>query len=190
MKRRGASLFELIAAMFMMLLISGALFTIFRTTYFSHDAVVGQSDADTASRTPIDILADHLRNAQAAKAAGYAAIVSGGATEVTYYASDNTSDTVRYWLDGTDLKRTTGGTTTVVMSDVSALNFTYYKASSTPVSYYNSSVSQTDNPTSPSATELPNLAMIRITATVNIDGYSRELLGWVRLRNSPRKNRL
>ena len=189
--RRAVTLIELLVSVLMTLVISGALFTVFTNTFATRDVVVGQGTAETNARTPIDTLADHLRDAQQYWTTGAtnptqvsqsSVIAAASATSVTYYKSNNPSDTVQYWLSGTNLKRTADGTTTIVMSNVNSLQFTYWKSNGT----YNDS-SATNIGSSPAAADLPYLSQITIRASVNIDGYSRELASLVRLRNSPYK---
>ena len=193
--RAGLTLVEMLVSLLMTLVIAGALFTVFVNTFQSRDVVVGQGTAETNARTPIDDLADHLRDAQQYWTTGASqpsqvtqskVIADGSATSITYYKSNSSTDTVQYWLDGTNLKRTADGTTSVVLSNVNALQFIYYKTSASG-NYNNSVVAPTDNPSAPTAAELPYLSQIKITASVNIDGFQRELASLVRLRNSPYK---
>lgn len=192
--RAGVTLIELLVSVLMTLVIAGALFTVFTNTFEMRDVVVGQGTTETAARTPIDTLADHLRNGQQYWTTGTvtptavnqsSVIADGSATSVTYYRSNSASDTVRYFLDGTNLKRTDGSGTVIVMSDVSSLLFEYFKPEGTSQNYNDSGVQQTATP--PVAADLPLLCEIRITARVLKDGYSRELVSRVRLRNSPFK---
>jgi hypothetical protein len=182
----------MLVSLLMTLVIAGALFTVFVNTFQSREVVVGQGTAETSARTPIDDLADHLRDAQYHKIGSgtsvtdYSVIADAAATSVTYYKSDSATDTVQYWLDGTDLKRTADGTTTVVLGNVNKLEFVYYKTGVNG-NYNNSVVAQTDNASAPTAAERPYLSQIKITASVTIDGFQRELASLVRLRNSPYK---
>lgn len=198
--RSGTTLIEMLVSLLMTLVIGAALFSVFTNTYQMHDAAVGQGTTETAARTPIDDLADHLRDAQQywntvagaqpTSVSQSSVIAAGTASSVTYYESNSSSDTVRYWLSGTNLERTVGGNTTVVLTNVQALTFTYYKA---PSGSYNvdyndvSLFTTTTNANQPSAAELPYLSQIGIDATVTIGGYTRELACVVRLRNSPYK---
>jgi len=122
-------------------------------------------------------------------------IAAATKTSVTYYKSNNSSDTVKLWLNGTDLSRTADGSTKVVLSHVQSLEFQYYKVlpdSGGNLNYNNndSLVSATTAINAPTATERPLLVKIKIIASVNNDGYSRELACLVRLRNSPYKLKL
>ena len=131
----GISLIEVLVSLLMTIVIAGGLFSVFTNTFASRDFVVGQGTAETAARTPIDDIADHLRNAQQYRSVeppvavtDSSVIADGTATSVTYYKSNSSSDTVRLWLDGTDLKRTADGSTSVVLSNVLSLEFQYFKA--------------------------------------------------------------
>jgi hypothetical protein len=149
----------------------------------SHDVVVGENLVSVAGRTPIDTLADHLRNAQQqGSGLNYTALAAGTQTSVTYYATAG-GVTVQYWKDGSQLKRTTGGTTTVIMDGLQSLSLTYYKSTT----YNNNSWVTTDNPHAPTAAELRWIGAIRIEGSATVDGYSTSYNTLVRLRNSPRK---
>jgi Tfp pilus assembly protein PilW len=193
----GSSLLELLMSLLMTMVVAGALFSIFVNTYSMHDVVVGQGATEARSRTPIDLMADHLRNAQQyfvggneALVTNYKVVSAANATSVTYYRSNSSTDTVRYFLDGTLLRRTAGGTTTVAMSGINSLELIYFKAPTTQGLYNNASVVSTTDPHQPTAAELPYLSQIQIKANVVQDGFTRELQTLVRLRNSPRKVRL
>jgi Tfp pilus assembly protein PilW len=194
----GVSLMELLVSVLMTLVIAGALFSVFTNTFEMRDVVVGQGTTETSARTPLDLLADHLRNAQQYWTTGSttptlvsqsSVIAAGSATSVTYYRSNSSSDTVQYWLDGTNLKRTDAGGTTIVMSNVQSLAFTYYvnTSGSYNVDYNDNTKYSPITGSSPTNAERPLLGQIKISARVTIDGYSRELASLVRLRNSPFK---
>lgn len=192
---RGVTLVEMLVSLLMTIVISGALFAIFTNTYQTRDFVVGQGGAETDARTPLDNLADHLRDAQQYWSTGttpttvsQSSVISAGSkTSVTYYESNNASDTVRLWLNGTDLDRTVGGITTTIIRNVQSLEFQYFIPASGSQNYNNPSVAHTTNINAPTAAELPLLSEIRIDALVNESGYQRELACTVRLRNSPYK---
>jgi hypothetical protein len=195
LRSRGASLVELLMSLLMTIIIAGALFAVFTNTYASRDFAVGQGSAETDARTPLDNLADHLRDAQQyhsveppTAVSQSSVIANGTATSVTYYKSNSSSDTVRLWLNGTDLDRTADGSTTTILKNVQTLEFQYFKTPSASGNYNNSSlVATTDNSHSPTAAELPLISEITIRANVNDDGFQRELACVVRLRNSPYK---
>jgi hypothetical protein len=205
----GITLVELLVSVLMTLVIAGALFSVFTNTYEMRDFVVGQGSAETGARTPIDELADHLRDAQQFWTTGgvtptlvtQSSVIASG-TATSYYKSNSSTDTVRLWLSGTNLERTADGNTSVVLSNVNSLEFQYYKVVPDASGNVNYNVGETcDNtgkncitlttdPHVPTAAELPLMAKISIRASVNIDGYSRELACLVRLRNSPYKLKL
>lgn len=185
----GLTIIELVITLVITLMITGTLLRVFVDSTTNQVFVENQNDAEAKARQPLDTLIDHLRNAQAAKDADLAVIQSGTADSVTYYSSNSSVDTVRYFLDGTDLKRTENGVTTVVMGDVQELEFTYFQSNVSPPQYYTGTVTTAD-PNAPTADELPLLAQIDVRVVANVDGYVRELQGFVRLRNSPFKGRL
>ena len=188
-RNSGLSLIELVISLVITLMISGALLRVFVDSITNQVFVESQNDAEAQARQPLDALIDHLRNAQASGPADLAVIQSGTATAVTYYTSNIGTETVQYFLDDTDLKRTEGGVTNLVMRDVEELEFTYFKSNLSPARYYTSTV-PTDDPNAPAAEELILLAQINVRIVADIDGYTRELEGFVRLRNSPFKDRL
>lgn len=194
LRSRGASLVELLMSLLMTIIIAGALFAVFTNTYASRDFAVGQGSAETDARTPLDNLADHLRDAQQyhsveppTAVSQSSVIANATTTSVTYYKSNSSTDTVRLWLNGTDLDRTADGSTTTILKNVQALEFQYFIPASGSQNYNNSNVVTTTNPNQPSAAEMPLLCQITIRANVNDDGFQRELACVVRLRNSPYK---
>ena len=194
LRSRGASLVELLMSLLMTIIIAGALFAVFTNTYASRDFAVGQGSAETDARTPLDNLADHLRDAQQyhsveppTAVSQSSVIANATATSVTYYKSNSSTDTVRLWLNGTDLDRTADGSTSTILKNVQTLEFQYFIPASGSQNYNNSNVVTTTNPNQPSAAEMPLLCQITIRANVNDDGFQRELACVVRLRNSPYK---
>ena len=185
----GLTIIELVISLVITLMITGALLRVFVDSTTNQVSVENQNEAEAKARQPLDTLIDHLRNAQMYKAGDLAVINAGTATSVTYYASNSATDTIRYFLDGTDLKRTESGVTSVVMNDVQELEFTYFQSNVSPPQYYTATVTTAD-PNAPTAAELPLLAQIDVRVVANIDGYVRELQGFVRLRNSPFKGKL
>ena len=182
---------ELLVASLVALLIGAALLMQMQASYSARNVIQGENSASAGSRHSLDALCDSIRNAQSyqiqATPALYSSLQAGSETGVTCY-TDTLGGTTRYWLD-TDanppaLKKTTGNTTTVLVSGLSALSFTYYTS---PV-YTAAAVSwnATVLPHSPSAVELPLVGAIGITTTTSIDGNSRQISSFVRLRNSPR----
>ncbi|HLV78834.1 MAG TPA: hypothetical protein VKT32_01095, partial [Chthonomonadaceae bacterium] len=81
-------------------------------------------------------------------------------------------------------------TTTTLLSGVTALQFTYYTDSGAGYSAPSSSWATTTNPNAPTSSEMPNVGAILISATVNINGYSRQMTSFVRLRNNPYKTKV
>ena len=189
----GFSLFEMVVSLAVSLLVAGALFKVFVNSTQSQLVVTSQNDAETEARQPLDSLVDHLRNAQSVSGEGGAVIKSGTATSVEYYASNSTTDVVKYFLSGTDLMRQVGtAAATTAMTNVQELEFRYFKAATSPPKYYTDIVPTAD-PNAPATSdggEYHLLAVIEVRVVANIDGYTRELNGIVRLRNSPIKKRL
>lgn len=193
----GITLIEVLVTTLLMGVVAAGLFQVFANTYTDRDFVVRQGTLETSSRTPIDSLADHIRNAQQyhsveppTQVSQSSVIADGTQTSITYYKSGNSTDTVKYWLSGTDLKRTADGSTVTVLSDVQALEFQYFKVPTGSSNYNNSSVVPTTDIHVPTAAERPLLSQVSIRASVSVDGYLREMASLVRLRNSPYKVKL
>ena len=193
-RQAGITLMEVLVTTVLMGVIAGGLFQVFANTYSDRDFVVRQGTLETSSRAPIDALADHIRDAQQVhsvepptQVSQSSVIADGTKTSITYYKSGSSTDTVKYWLSGTDLKRTADGSTVTVLSDVQELEFQYFKIPAGSTNYNNSSVAPTTDINVPTAAERPLLSQISIRAKVSVDGYLREMASLVRLRNSPYK---
>jgi hypothetical protein len=195
-KRRGATLIDSLVASLIALLIGGALVILVQSTVSSRLVIGGENAAYAAAQKSLNVLMDNLRAAQAfqiqSSPAVYAAIQAGSASSVTGY-TDSAGDTVKFWLDTTTSPatfketRTTGGvaTTTPVLTGVQSLQFTYYVSAGAAYNVPAASWATTGNPNAPTAAELPKIGAVGISVQVNLAGYSRQLTGLVRLRNSP-----
>jgi hypothetical protein len=186
-KVQGYSIIELLVGILCVTILSAALINAFSIGFKMHDTVIGQNLAYVEDRVAVDVMADHIRNAQTYVdgSNGTIAIASGAsATSITYY-SDAAGTTVRYRLSGTNLVRTTGGTDKTVATNISSLELTYYKSSS-----YNGAWSTTTNAQAPADSELRLLAGVEINVSVAKDGYTNQYRSLVRLRNSPKKTAL
>ena len=168
-----------------------ALAVLLKTSYDSSRVVIGQNIVNTEARLPLDTLADQLRNAQPVLSGNtYQVIRTASATDITCYCSE-TGDTVRFWLDtsaspqAVKTTRTVAGvaTTKLVASGVDSLQFTYYKQGQSSYTSTTDTWVATANP--PAAADLPAIGAINIQATVKINGYSRQLSSFVRLRPRP-----
>lgn len=140
------------------------------------------SDNSLASaRWGVDSLADHLRNAQVCATAANSALASGTASSFAYY-TDNNCNKVTYSLSGTNLVRTSGTTTTPLVSNVSSLAFTYLKATA-----YDATWGPTTSPSAPTTAELPFVCGVTIDLTVTRNGMPSRINTTVRIRNAPAK---
>lgn len=188
-RNAGFSLMEIMVATMITIIITGALLAIFVNTMTNNRVVQGINESDKGAREQLDILVDHVRNAQAYRpnsTTPYQAISAATATSFTYYVNSG-GNTVRYYLSGGDLRRdetNIGGTDDVVFSNVTALDIKYYKS---PGSGYYTSMVPTTDIHAPEAAELRFLAQMDITISITIDGQPREIFCQVRLRNSPYK---
>ena len=187
-RQRGAVLVDMIVGLLLSFLVGAMIMSGMQTSIASRETVIEQNQSQTDARQPLDMMADHLRNAQLASAAPYRVLDAGTATSVTYY-TDSARSSVSYFLSGSTLMRTEGDLTvaaTPVLTGVTSLRFVYYK-----IATYNASgfVACT-SPSAPTSAELNFLAAIQIDATVTQDGYTSSYSTLVRLRNSPRKTTL
>lgn len=209
-RRRGLTLIELMVTMLLILVVSGALVSVFADSIAMSETVVRYNDAATEARRPIDQLADHLRNAQEYKTSNtstdpgqYYAIYAGTATSVTYVATSGSfsvgsPDLVTYALSGTNLTRTADGLTTTVLPNVTSLEFRYYKLLGSNGQYNSDEANYLSdgdvvpctNINAPTSGEFPLLIRIDILATVTVDGVAQQMVSSVRLRNSPFKKRI
>ncbi len=195
-RRHGAALIDILVAGLIMLFAGSALVMLVQSTLTSRDAIAGQNAAYATAQKSLDTLMDNLRAAQTKQIqtspAVYAALSAGSSSSVTCY-TDSAGSTLRLWLDTSvspaQLKetRTIGGvaTTAPVLSGVQSLQFTYYKVAGSAYTAPAASWTTTSNPNAPTAAELPAIGAIRIAVTVNLNGFSRALTSFVRLRNSP-----
>lgn len=187
-KRAGLTLIELLVASLLLSIVGAALYHAFGIAHRMHDVVIGQNNAFADARKGIDLMADHLRNAQMNENGGagvqYAAIAAGAADDVTYYV-DSVPNTVRIRKVSDTIELTDNGATTVLATNIQSLTLTFYK-----LTLYNGTWTLTTNANAPSSAELPQLAGIEIRVQVARDGYTTEYKTMVRLRNSPRKSSL
>jgi prepilin-type N-terminal cleavage/methylation domain-containing protein len=186
MKTRGFTLIESMVASIILILVGLGMYAAFFDTAMSRESIMYANNATTNGREPIDVVADHLRNAQqyTADNVTYTCISAAGASSVTYY-TDSAGSTITYYLESGSLKSDQGGTVKTVVTGLSTLTFTYYLAASTS-SYYSTSLAATD-PSTFGATERARIAAILISGSVAVNGYPRSFSTMVRLRNSPRK---
>lgn len=188
-RNSGFSLMEIMVVALITIIISGALVAVFINTLTNNRVIQGVNDSDKGAREQLDILVDHIRNAQQYRpdsATPYKVVSGADAISIRYYANA-AGDTVRYYLSNGALWRDAtgvGGTDDIVFNNVTALDIKYFK--STGSSYYTNTIPTTDVH-APAAEELRFLAQIDLNITVVVDGQSRQMFSQVRLRNSPYK---
>lgn len=187
-RQRGAILVDMIAGLLLSFMVGAVIMSAMQTSISSRDTVLEQNESQTGARQPLDVMADHLRNAQLASTSPYTVISAGTATTITYYSNASRAE-VSYFLSGTTLMRTEGNlgaTATPVLTGVTSLRFVYYKIATYNASGFIPCVA----PSAPTTSELQRLAAIQIDAAVTQDGYTSSYSTLVRLRNSPRKTAL
>jgi type II secretory pathway pseudopilin PulG len=185
---------ELVISSLLMIVLGLAMATLLKTSYDSKSIVVGQNNAYAQARNVVDTLSDRIRQAQRYPSNNQV-LSAAGASDITVYTDNSGSNTVRYWLDTSTtpytLKMTTvaaGNTTTsTLLTGVATLQFKYYVGSGNSYLAPSGSWATTASPTAPTSGELPNLGAIQVTSNVTINGFSREISSFIRLRNSPYK---
>lgn len=146
--------------------------------------------ASSQTRQSLDAVADHLRNADACTVSASGTVDSvldltnTNATSVTYYGN-GTCTKVRYFLTNGTLSRTDNNVTTIIVRNVTALTFKYYKATT-----YNAAWTLTTSPSAPTAAELPFVCGIQMDITTNSNNVTNRIQTTVRLRNAPKKTNL
>jgi prepilin-type N-terminal cleavage/methylation domain-containing protein len=190
--RRAVTLIELLVALLVLSVLSPAIYFAYTMSISMHDTVIGQNNSLAETRKGIDLMADHLRNAQlntnTSSGVSYSALDSAAINDITYYAATGTSvvpTQIRIRLNNGQIEHVDGGTTTVLATDIQSLTLTYYKLTT-----YNGNWVLTTNANAPTTAELPYVAGIEIKVQVAMDGYTSEYKSVVRLRNSPRKSSL
>jgi Tfp pilus assembly protein FimT len=184
-RRRGATVFELLIAVLILAIVGSVVFRQFANLYSGMRVTSNMAASVQDARLAVDTLADHVRNAQLCESASAGTLNSAfsaiSTTGFTYYA-DAACTTVRYALSGTNLQRTDSGVTTNVLTNVSSLTFTYYTATT-----YNSAWTLVTTPSLLTALQLPYVCGVKIDATVTRDGTSVRVVTFVRVRNAPKK---
>ena len=170
MKRRptqsGHTLIEILIAGLIMTLLGLGLWTLLRSTYDSQYEIVGQNTANTYARQAIDEISDNLRGAKGLTAAS--------ASELTF--TDNSGNAIRYWRNGTSLRKSTNGSPTggtVVVMGIDSLSFGYWINTSGTWTY-------TTAPATPA-----NVKAVDFTTRGTASGSTRQMSGSVRIRQKP-----
>ncbi len=198
-KKRGMTLVELLVASMLGLLVASALLVMVQTTYTAQDTLFGQNVTYARIRQAVDRLADNIRTSQLnppGNAAGIA-LTSASISSLTCYTDTSGTNKIQLFLDTSaspsSLSKTlissTDSTTYDVVNNVQDLQFTYYVQSNSTFASSTSAWPTTTNPNQPTTAELPNIGAVKISVTVNVDGFSRTLTTMVRMRNSPYKTR-
>jgi hypothetical protein len=186
-------LIETLCALLMGLLTGAALLAVIQVTMMVRTTNMGPSEADTETRRQVDEMCDRLRSAQPNTVGSTTPVFTAASTSSVTIYSDTSGDTMQFWLNTAaspaELEETTVvsgvSTTTVLLTGVTALQFTYYEQPSLLYTAASSTWTTTANPNAPVAAELPKIGAVDVHITVTFDNYSRQLYSIVRLRNSP-----
>jgi len=186
--RRGATLVETLIASLLSLFVGSALLMLIQSTMVARTTVLDGNASMRDTRDCLDALANNIRNAQFYGSTGVFSAAT--ANSVTMYTKSDGTTSARYWLDTTttpySFKSTIGGTTTVLLTDVRSVTFTYYLNASTNFTSA-TTWSAAASPSAPTAAEIPNIGSVTMTVTITNGGVSRTLTTRIRLRNSPAK---
>lgn len=186
--RRGSTLVEALVAALLSLFVGSALLMLIQSTMTARTTVQDGSASMRDTRDCLDALENNIRNAQMAGALGVFSTAT--INSITCYTNTAGTTTSRFWLDTTttpySFKQTVSGVTTLLLTDVQSIAFTYYVNSSTNYTSATTWATST-NANAPTAAEIPNLGAVAISVTVTSGGVSRTLTTLVRLRNSPNK---
>ena len=153
--RRGMTTLELLMAMFIFVIVIGAIVATLRYTYFSSRYVFEQSDATHSARLGVERLVRELREAAYADNGAYPLLVVGTDT-ITFYCDtdyDSNIEQIRYTIEDhtliravsepsgvppeyTDPETVTNQITSVRNEDLGVALFTYYDVDSNEVTDY------------------------------------------------------
>lgn len=184
---RGSILIEVMLSSMMAIIVGLGMIALLTTDISSWSVINGQNLNDATARQPMDMIADHVRNAQPYGTVTSQVLNAATATSISPY-TDTAGAYTKFWLDTSVtphvLKQTTGAKTVSLVTGVASLQFTYYVSGSnySPASASWTTTADSHNPTN---VELPNVAAVGISATTTVNGYSRSVNTLVRMRNSP-----
>ncbi len=164
-RRRGVTLMEMLIAGLIMSLVGVGIFNMIRASYDSQDRIIDQNTSISRGRQTIDEWVDNMR--------GIANVTAANATSMTVVTNAPSSQTIRYWKSGTDLRRTinnapTGGQ--IIVRDVQSLAISYYVWSGTA---WTSTATPTD---------LTKIGGLHVTATVKMGDSPRTVVSDVKIR--------
>lgn len=183
-------LIDLLVSSFVTLLAGAALVTLFATSTKMQSVYLGQTNVDAQARLAINTLSDAVADAYSCQTqsapAQYSAIQAATSNSISCYTGSAGSYS-KYWFDSANkqLKKTTSASVTTIMArNMTALTLVYYKTSGS----YNDTAANwttTTNPNAPTNAELRLIGAVKITATVTVNGMTRQFSTLVRMRNSP-----
>jgi|GEM_PF-3781161 len=179
------TLIEVLVALMVSLVIGGIVFQGFGVLRTGHEIGERQNYAIANGRTGIDMLADHVRNAERCTSligcVNNAMIAPGSnATTLTYYTA-STGSPVTYSFRGGSLYRTKGGVETRILRGLQSFSVTYLMNGAF--------LDQWTEAGTPSATNAPTICGVRIRATGFENTRQFVVETSVRLRNARRTPR-
>lgn len=109
MNRMGITLLEIVVSMGIFILLTFSIAYILITSLRSNDIVMNQLQMQNEGRKVIQQVVDEVRRAESSSLGGYA-LATTTANDLVFYANidnDSLRERIRFWLDGTELKRST-----------------------------------------------------------------------------------
>ena len=155
---------EMLIAGLIMSLVGMGIYNMIRASYDSQERIIDQNTSISRGRQTIDEWVDNMR--------GVTNITAANSTSMTVVTNAPASQTIRYWLSGTDIRRTINGSPTageVIVRNVSALNITYYVWTGT-------AWASTSTPT------VAQIGGLKVTATVQMGDSPRTVVSDVKIR--------
>ena len=188
--QRGSMLLDLLISSFISLLAGAGLVVLFATSTKMQSVFLGQTSVDAQARDALNVLSDSIADAYSyqtsASPLAFSAVQAAASNSITVYTSSSGTYS-QFWFDSANkqLKQTTStNVTRIMVRNVTALTLAYYK---TGGNYTDTAANwvATTNVNAPTAAELTNIGAVKITVTVTVNGLTRQLTTFVRMRNSP-----
>lgn len=189
-RQAGVSMIESLVTLLVAGVVMGGLVQVAVSVNKTNTLTVSIPAAQDEAARVVNLLADEVRNAQTCGATvgcvKDAAIGMATSKEITFYR-DATGASRRYRQENGELRRFTGTATTPdrVIPNVTNLDLRYFTSTT-----YNAASHGTPESWGGLITgsSLPQIAAIRIEATVRVGGQNATYSTVVRLRNSPKKS--
>ncbi len=185
MKRRGASLVEVLVTLIVIGLVMSMLLQAFISLWKSQNAAVGMSSTQQRAQQIVTTVSNAFRSAVQCTSTDTGCIVNSTieaptASSCTVYSrnSSNTLVETTYSLSGANFQNQIGtGTPVTVYSNVSTFALTYYSSTT----YYSNALTAY----TPTSSTDQDLVAVKIDVTVTMNGQAASYETIVRIRNHP-----